>query len=451
MADATQFFPEGFLWGTSTSSHQVEGGNRNNDWWEWEKRLVDQPPEIHASGDAAGWWAGRAEEDIQLMKDLNTGGHRFSLEWSRIQPREDKFDLNALDRYRDILMAMRDAGIRPMVTLHHFTNPTWFAARGGWMHPDAPALFDAYVRKTVSYLSDLVDLWCTINEPDVYASKAYLLGIWPPGMKSMKIYLRVLRQLLTAHAAAYQTIHDIQHEAQVGLAKNMIRWMPLTNSPIDRWGAYFMHRNFNRLTLDTLEKGIFDPPFEKKSEIAGAAGTLDWIGINYYMRQNVHFKPGRGSQILGFAVGPREDFPHGPLGWGEFDHDSLFTFIKEIYSEFKLPIYITENGIPEKYDLDRPAFILQSLQKVWKAAMFNIPVKGYFFWSLVDNFEWEMGYLPQFRFGLFSVDPVTQERTPKRSAELFKRIAAGNAISSELAREFAPKIADTLYPGDPPI
>ncbi len=450
MADATQFFPEGFLWGTSTSSHQVEGNNRNNDWWEWEARHPDRIAGGEGSGDACDWWAGRAEEDISLMKELNTSAHRLSLEWSRIQPREDRFDTAALDRYRDILKAMIDAGIKPIVTLHHFTNPGWFAARGGWMHPASPGMFDAYVRKTVGYLSDLVDTWCTINEPNVYASKSYLMGLWPPGMKSLKTHNRVLRHLLEAHVAAYGTIHDIQHDAKAGIVINLVRWIAQTASPLDRYGARFLHRNFNMLVLDTLRTGIYKPPFEKEQPIHRADKSLDFIGINYYMRQAVTFHPGKKADLFGFRVAPRTDHHHGPDGWGEYDHESLFQFIRDAWHTFHLPIYITENGVPEMYDEDRPAFILGALQKVWKAAMFNIPVKGYFFWSLVDNFEWEKGYDPSFRFGLYGVDRTTQVRQPKRSAALFSQIAGGNAISSALAREFAPGIAGELYPGESP-
>ncbi|HEC22441.1 MAG TPA: glycoside hydrolase family 1 protein, partial [Chloroflexi bacterium] len=213
MADATFYFPPDFLWGTATSSHQVEGDNTNNDWWQWEQKDEGRIFRDHTSGKACDWWAGRAEEDIERMVALHTSAHRLSVEWSRIEPRAGEWDHDALDRYREILKAMREAGIKPMVTLHHFTNPLWMAERGGWLHPESPEWFRNYVRKTVGDLLDLCDTWCTINEPNVYAAQSYFLGKWPPGVSDMGEYFRVLYNMLQAHAAAYGVIHDIQPEA----------------------------------------------------------------------------------------------------------------------------------------------------------------------------------------------------------------------------------------------
>jgi len=449
MADATQHFPANFLWGTATSAHQVEGNNRNNDWWEWEQSGTGRIFRDQKSGAACAWWEGRAEEDIARMAALNTKAHRLSVEWSRIEPSQGKFNTDALDRYRAILSAMRKAGIEPMVTLHHFTNPLWVAERGGWMHPDSPRWFAAFVEKVVTYLADLCDLWCTINEPNVYASKSYFTGDWPPGMQDINSYFRVLHHLLEGHAAAYHTLHDRQPNARVGLAKHMVYWMPRSASPLDRRMTRLLDSAFNTVTLDALATGEWRPPIGKKGTISGLARTLDWIGLNYYQRYDVRFNLAKLGQ-LGIDFSARPGALKGPEGWGEIDYDALLALLKRLARQFSMPIYITENGVPDDKDKLRPAFILQSLQRVWKAVMHNLPVQGYYFWSLIDNFEWAEGFDPRFRFGLYGVDFNTQERTLRRSGELYGKIAGANAISSALAQEYAPEALDVLYPGKSP-
>jgi beta-glucosidase len=451
MADATFTFPSGFLWGTATAAHQVEGDNRNNDWWVWEQKGEGRIFQNQTSGKACEWWAGRAEEDIARMAALNTNAHRLSIEWSRIEPRPGKWDHDALDRYRAILKAMREAGIEPMVTLHHFTNPIWMAERGGWMHPDSPQWFNAFVKKAVTDLSDLCDMWCTINEPTVYAGKGYFDGSWPPGMKNVSVYFRVVYNMLSAHAAAYHTIHDLQPVARVGLAHHMIDWYPLREgNPLDRMVTRLLDSAFNGIVLDALALGQWRPPIGRKGEFPAAKGTLDWIGLNYYQRFNARFSL-KALGSLGITYGPRPGQPHGPEGkWGELYPDGLFNLIKRLYRQFNLPIYITENGVPDGSDTIRPGFLLEHLRRVWQAVNFSWSVRGYYFWSLLDNFEWAEGYDPRFRFGLYETNFETQERTLRRSGELYAEIAKANAFSSDMARRYAPQVVDKLFPGQGP-
>jgi beta-glucosidase len=172
-------FPDGFLWGTATSAHQVEGQNTNNQWWDWEQ----QPGRIwrgDRSGDACGWWRD-AEGDLDRAAALGQNAHRLSIEWSRVEPREGLFDVNAVERYRALLESLRRRGLKPMVTLHHFTNPRWLEAQGGWLHPATPQRFARFAAHAVMALGDLCELWCTINEPLVYALMSYVLSRWPPG------------------------------------------------------------------------------------------------------------------------------------------------------------------------------------------------------------------------------------------------------------------------------
>jgi beta-glucosidase len=449
MADATLHFPPDFLWGTATSSHQVEGDNGNNDWWAWEQRQEGHVFENHLSGKACDWWAGKAEDDIKRMADLNTNAHRLSLEWSRIEPTPGEWDYAAIDRYRDILKKMRKAGVEPMVTLHHFTNPLWMVEQGSWLHPDSVRWFETYVNKIVADLSDLCDMWCTINEPNVYAGNGFFNGSWPPGEANINSYFQVVYHMLQAHAAAYYAIHELKPQAKVGLAKHMIAWYPRTGFPLDRMITRLLDRAFNGVTLDALAAGQWNPPIGKKGELSDVRGTLDWIGLNYYQRYDAGFSL-RVLKSLGISYAARRDRPKGPEDWGELYPQGLYDLIKRLHKQLGLPIYITENGVPDRGDSVRPGFLLEHLQQVWRAVNFNIPVMGYYFWSLVDNFEWAEGYDPRFRFGLYGVNWETQERTLRKSGELYAEIAKTGSISSDMARRYAPDKVGKLFPGSGP-
>ncbi len=445
MPDAVFTFPSDFLWGTATSAHQVEGNNTNNDWWEWEQRGEGRVFGDHTSGAACDWWKGRAEEDIKRMADLGTNAHRLSIEWSRIEPQEGEWNYEALDRYRNILAALRSAGIEPMVTLHHFTNPTWVSQRGGWLHPDSPKWFDRFAKKAVGDLYDQCDSWCTINEPNVYASQGYFVGKWPPGVSNMNDYFRVVRNMLIAHAAAYRSIHAIQPLAKVGLAKHMVIWKPRSRMPQNRLVASLLDRAFNQVTFDALSTGRWRPIGSKSETLPDLQNTLDWIGLNYYTRQDAWFSL-RALSALGIRFGPNPAAPKGPEGWGELYPQGIYECIMRLDKQFGLPIAITETGVPDELDKLRPAWILESLRHVWQAVMHSIPVTGYYFWSLLDNFEWAEGYDPRFRFGLYGVDFESQERALRKSGELYAEIAGSGTISSDMTRRYAPQIFDRLFP-----
>ncbi len=449
MAEATFNFPPDFLWGTATSAHQVEGDNKNNDWWDWEHKGGGRVFGDHISGDACQWWAGRAGEDVERMAALNNNAHRLSVEWSRIEPREGQWNHAALDRYREILKSLRAAGIEPMVTLHHFTNPMWVAHRGGWLHPDSPKWFANFVKKTVADLADLCTTWCTINEPNVYASHSYFIGKWPPGMTDLSAYFRVVKHMLQAHALAYSVIHDLQPQAQVGLAKHIAIWRPASRSPLDHLATRLLDRAFNGITLDALHTGDFRPIVGRRERLDQARNTLDWVGLNYYARYDVEFNP-RALKSLGIVYGVRSGAERGPESWGELYAGGLFDNIARLYRQFRLPVVITENGVPDEFDSRRARWLLESLRHVWRAVNFNWPVRGYYFWSLVDNFEWAEGYDPRFRFGLYDVDFETQERTLRESGKLYAEIAGTRQITTEMVRRYAPELVAELFPGTGP-
>jgi beta-glucosidase len=449
MAEATHYFPPDFLWGTATAAHQVEGNNNNNNWSAWEQEkgriFADQ-----ASGKACQWWAGRAEEDVARMAELNTNAHRLSVEWSRVEPEPGRWNNDAIDRYRAILRTMRDAGIQPMITLHHFTEPLWMVEQGGWLNEESVTWFRRFVKKITWGLADLCDTWCTINEPSVYAGLGYFSGRYPPGHQNLREYFAVIHNLLLAHAAAYEQIHDVQITAQVGLAKNMAVWRPRrAASPLDLLITRLLDHSLNRLILDALATGRWQPAIGRRVQLDKVKGTLDWIGLNYYYRYDAAFSL-KALSRLGISYTARPGQPQGPERWGELYPDGLLELIGRLYRQLKLPIYITENGIPDEFDNNRPVFLIKHLRRLWAALNFNWPVKGYYFWSLVDNFEWADGYDPRFRFGLYGVDFETQARTLRQSGRLYAEIAGTHSLSSDMVRRYAPQIFDDLFPGGTP-
>jgi beta-glucosidase len=434
MLESAYPFPSDFLWGTATAAHQVEGGNEHNDWWAWEKE--GKVWQGIGSGAACDWWAGRAEEDIARMVALNTNAHRLSVEWSRIEPEHDVWDEDAIARYRDILTAMRAAGIAPMVTLHHFTNPEWLREKRFWGGTEIVDRFVRFVEKIVPALADLCDTWCTINEPNVYAARCFITGHFPPGSGGgQRQYYTYLYQLLRAHAAAYHTIHRIQPQAKVGLAMHMVAWFPRRpNHPLDLLTTRTLDRDFNDLTLKALSEGKWTPLLARRFAAPELKGTLDWIGLNYYHRYDCFFDT-KVLKSFGLNWGTRPASPKGPSWWGELYPAGMHANLKRLHEQFGLPIYITENGVPDCDDAHRPRFIVEHLREVWQAIQDGIPVKGYYHWSLVDNFEWHEGYNPEFQFGLYAVDFKTQERTLRESGKLYAEICKAGGITEEMIAE----------------
>lgn len=445
MPDATYHFPPDFRWGVATASHQVEGGNTNNQWWAWEQ----QPGRIaqgHRSGRACDWWT-NAEADFDRAAAMNLRTLRLSIEWSRVETKPGIIDTAALDRYRQMLRGLRERDIEPMVTLHHFSDPLWLAESGGWTNPDVVAHFARYVKQVVSALVDDVTLWCTINEPNVYATSGYILGDFPPGMHNLGTAARVLRHMLRAHTAAYRAIHEIQPGAQVGLAHNMRFFDPARpRRLLDRAAAMVQDLWFNRTTLaavgGTHRLPWWLPPVGFGPALA-TRNTLDWIGLNYYTRDRVAFD--RSARDTAYGIRLHSDDAEPMDGnYGELYPEGLFRAIKRL-SRLNLPIHITENGIPDSDDDQRPRALILHLHQVWRALQDNCPVKSYYHWTLVDNFEWAEGWtLP---FGLIQLDHATQARRPRPSADLYSAIARSYAITPELIDAYGPELRKELLPG----
>ncbi len=380
-------FPEGFLWGAATSSHQVEGGNYNN-WSEWEKdnaeRLSDESkdkysPENYISGRACDHY-NKFDEDFDVAQSMGHNAHRLSIEWSRIEPEQGRFDEFEIEHYKQAVSSLRKKNIEPFVTLYHWTLPVWFRDKGGWLHKDASKYFERYVNKITSALPD-VKFWITINEPNVYSSNSFLKGDWVPQEKSIFKYFKVLRALADAHKKAYQVIKNINPNAQVGISKNNIYFekIPFSN--------YFWNHKF----------------------LKQIKNYQDFIGLNYYFY----------SRLFG-----NKNMFVSDLGW-EIYPEGIYHVLKDL-KKYKLPIYITENGLADAKDEKRAKFIKDHLKFTHEAIQEGVDIRGYFYWSLLDNFEWDKGFWP--RFGLVEVDYKNMERKIRPSALEYAKICKENAL-----------------------
>lgn len=423
---APEALPPGFLLGTATAAHQVEGGNTGNDW-----SVFEQQPGHIARGDRSGrasdeW--NRVPQDIGLMKDLGANAYRFSIEWSRVEPQEGVWDEAAWSHYQDEVRELRAADITPMVTLLHFTLPEWLAARGGVRAPDFPPLFAKFAAEAGRRLGPQVHLWCTLNEPNVQMTLGYLDGRWPPGENSPPHAVEAFAGMLRAHAAAAAALHRLVPGAQVGIAVNMIVADPASRWNLLDWASSYMVRKaFDWSIYDAIASGrarLSVPGIPNLDEpIAGLKGSADFVGVNYYTRFLFHFSTGFPPSFARTSDSENTT----DLAWSIYP-DGLQRVLQDTWARYHLPIYVTENGIADAAGTRRGAFIQSHLEAVDEAVREGIPVRGYFYWSLVDNFEWAEGF--RTRFGLYHVNYPTEERTLAPGAEVFRSWAATLAASA---------------------
>ncbi len=439
MIQARFTFPDGFLWGTATSSYQVEGQNTQNDWHTWE--MQGKIKQNHRCGNACEWWAGRWREDLDRAAQSHQNAHRFSVEWSRIQPAPDRWDEAALDHYREMARGILDRGMTPMVTLHHFTNPNWIQEQGGWENDQVTSHFQEYVEKVAEGLKEYVSLWCPVNEPNVYAFLAYLLGDFPPGKKDVKKVYQVMINLVRTQAAAYRVLHRLQPEAKVGPVIHYRAFSPASRiSPLDRLLSRLFHSQFNDFFPRAASTGKLAFP-HRCLHLPEVEGTQDFLGINYYTEERVAFNPGASeTHFIQRSLPP--DTRHSETNYIALSPDGLFQAVQR-GSRYQVPIYITENGIDDSQDVLRPRYLIEHLAALWKTLNHNCPVKGYFHWTLVDNFEWERGWTQ--RFGLWELDLETQIRVKRTSAELYAEICRENALTADMVARYAPKSLPDLF------
>jgi beta-glucosidase len=431
----------------STSSYQFEGDNHNSQWAAWEK--AGRINLGYRCGLACDWWH-NAEDDFDRAKEMGINALRLSVEWSRVEPREGEWDREAIARYKQMLRGLRQRGIQPIVTLHHFSHPWWFEQKGAFLSPDAERLFERFTRCVVGECGELCQFWVTFNEPNVYGALGYVVGEFPPGQKAQVVNaLRAQASMGRAHAAAYYAIHEMQPTSQVGWAQNYLVFQPANpTSRLDRWVAALTSELFNESFMKLVEHGRLPFPLNlADGDVRRVAGTCDFVGLNVYSRFNVAFDTSYASQLFGRVFVP-PGVPQGDHGaenpYGEAYPPAISVGVKRATRMGK-PIYILENGVPDSEDRIRPWVLVNAVRELRTLLSEGYDVRGYFHWSLTDNFEWSEGW--GLRFGLYSVDPQTQERRIRRSGELYRKIVKSNGLSVEMAREFAnPPIAARDFP-----
>ncbi|HMP67435.1 MAG TPA: glycoside hydrolase family 1 protein [Candidatus Paceibacterota bacterium] len=412
-------FPFDFYWGTATASHQIEGG-QNNDWSVWEKKVAKklaknskksfkknpnwqkfqseaENPDNYISGQACDSW-NKFEEDFNIIQFLGLKAYRFSIEWSRIEPEEGKFDEQAIARYKKMITSLRARKIEPFVTLWHWTLPIWLAEKGGTTAIDFPEKFANYAEKLAESFGSEVKFWVTLNEPEIQSSHAYMKGLWPPQKKSILLTIAAIKNLISAHKMAFAVIKRQNKDAQIGVAKHQVAfemarptiWNKILKKIADKiWNFYF---------LDEISE------------------HQDFIGLNHYNRNVINGWYGKNPKKV------QTDF-----GW-EFYPESIYQCLVEL-RKYNKPVYITENGLADAHDDLREEFIRRSLVAIHNAISVGIDVRGYFYWSLLDNFEWDKGYW--LKFGLVAVDRETTERKVRDSAYVYKDIVEDGFVEND--------------------
>lgn len=410
-------FPEGFLFGSSTAAHQVEGGNVGNDWWDWEHRPDSRVKE--PSGDAIDHYH-RYAQDFALLASLGQQSHRLSLEWSRIEPAPGEWSQAGLDHYKAVLTSLAEQGLAGLVTLTHFTLPRWFAERGGWLAPDAVDRFGAYVTTVAERLGDLIPYACTVNEPQIVAANGYLSGQFPPGHTDIDEFQRVTRVQIEAHRAAVRALRAGRGNPRSGICLQLPALEPARPDDPDCVGACDYAREWMR---DVYVRALRDPPY--------AAG--DFVGVQYYSRELVDPEAEGGTAPA--PAGERTT----QMGW-VWHPDGLRQAI-EAAAGSGLPVIVTENGIATADDAERAEYLGAHLRAVRSAMDAGCDVRGYTYWSSFDNFEWNEGYAPM--FGLVGIDREHGlRRIVRPSAVAYGEVARTGRLSAleaatEPARESA--------------
>ncbi|MCA9359506.1 glycoside hydrolase family 1 protein [Candidatus Kaiserbacteria bacterium] len=402
-------FPEGFYWGAATASYQVEGGIEENDWAEAARASC-----VPLCGVACDHY-NRFEEDFDIAKSLGHTAHRFSIEWARIEPEEGKFNMEEVAHYRKVLQALKARGIKPFITIWHFTLPLWFSQSGGFERKDSPEIFARYSAFLVSELGDLCDHFSTMNEPNVFGSNGWLRGSWPPfkrfavtdmvsitnsgrsfearsskGIKPVLIYFRVMKNLALAHNKAFAEIKKVSPKTEVSVVKHVIVFDANWN-PFNKVKAMIANYFWTHIFMKRVQK------------------YCDSIGLNYYFYTQ---------------FGDKRQWRKTDMDWNfapEHIYDALI-----MLNKYKKPLFVSEAGLADANDSGRAEYIKKQVAGVWQAIQKGVDVRGHMYWSLLDNYEWALGF--EKRFGLVEVNYETLERKIRPSAYVYKEICESNAV-----------------------
>ncbi len=397
-------FPNDFVWGVATASHQIEGGNVNN-WTQFEERENKE-----ASGEACNHW-NLWRQDHKLLTELGVNSYRFSIEWSRIEPNQGEWNEDAIQVYSDMVDSLISQGIEPMITLHHFSHPIWFEEKGGFYDRENLIHFKQYCTKIFPYFSTRVKKWCTVNEPDVFSIMGYHMGMFPPGKRSPIKAIKVMKNVMIAHAEVYHQLKQLSPDSYVGLAKNVTIFDPYRRWNLLHWITSFaLNYIWNGAIISALKKGRM-----YASSVKQAKNSADFIGLNYYTHVLTSpFLP----QTTEIDLPSRKQEIMTEFGYPMYA-EGLERATKWL-SKLNLPIEITENGVSDGVDNLRPEHLKRHLWMIAKLIEQGNNIKSYYHWSLMDNFEWAEGY--SMRFGLYQVDYNTQTRTLRDSGKYYSQL-----------------------------
>lgn len=407
-------FPEGFIFGVANAPGQVED-QLDDIWLAWGNQgKISAWKEVASPEKRLEFWT-KPEIELDLAKNLGVHSFRMGIDWGRVMTSKTSFDLNAINRYHQIIQSVKSRKLKIMMTLSHHSVPKWVQEMGGWHNEETKKAFLLFSQTMMEEFNNDVDWWITFNEGNVFATMAYTMGIWPPGEKHSPAALLALGPLRGTSIEAMDNMADVHNEVyewahkkfpkiKIGLAHNL---------------AYYTGKDWVDETKSWFVDRIMNWRFPER-----VRGKMDFFGFNYYGAEWI-----KGPKI---EISPEEEYSEA----GRAIHvNGLYHLLKEIHQRFTgLPIIITENGIADANDSIRSAYIIEHLLAVNEAIKNKIPVVGYYVWSLTDNLEWSDGYCP--KFGLVSVDRMTMERRPRESYYLFKEIIQQHAIS-KLQRETA--------------
>ena len=438
-------FPKDFLWGAATASYQIEGAWNEDGKGEsiWD-RFAHTPGTIYENqnGDIACDHYHRYEEDVELMAKIGLKAYRFSISWPRIFPEgRGKLNPKGVYFYEKLIDKLLEKNIKPAITLYHWDLPQALEDKGGWLNRDTAKYFSEYANFMFYKLGDVVPIWITLNEPFVSAFLGYAWGWHAPGKKDMKGAFVAGHNLLLAHGLAVQAYRDGGYKGNIGITINVATVYPETNSEEDLKAAEKQDAFGNRWFIDPIFKRKYPEIIWKileennwsfdfpASDFDIISSPIDFMGINYYTRNIVAYDK---SSHLGVrrVEGPNE---HTDMGW-EVYPDGLYDILIQLYRDYKIPIYITENGAAYNdtledgrvKDINRINYLKEHIKRAYFAIRDGVDLRGYFVWSLMDNFEWAHGYSK--RFGIIYVDYSTQKRILKDSAYFYKKIIEENGI-----------------------
>ena len=402
-------FPENFYWGAATASYQVEGGIENCDW-----AKAAREGRVPVCGRACDHY-NRYEADFDIAKSLGHNAHRFSLEWARIEPEEGKFDEKEIEHYRQVIQALKARGLKPYTTLWHFTLPIWFSESGGFERKDSPEIFARYAKYVAEKLGDDLLGITTMNEPIVFSSNGWLRGTWPPfkrfsltdrvaitdsgaqhdaqqmrSFKSFFLYQKVFNNLVKSHNQAYKAIKSVQPEMEVSVVKHVILFDSNWN-PINKLIAWVANYNWTYRFMRKVNK------------------CCDSVGLNYYIYKK---------------FGDKKTYAKTDMNWDVYP-EGIYGCLRML-SSYKKPLFVSEAGVADHDDDIRADYIKRQVRATWQAIEDGVDVRGHMYWSLLDNYEWALGF--EKRFGLVEIDYDTLERKVRPSAYVYKEIIENNSL-----------------------